>query len=265
MEGPQKEEDCPALLRDCAHWIDAWLGRMDCEEHWGSTTAANHIVPRCDGLPNAVGLIDTLLQHFSKRWADRGQFRHNPPGTKNWEWRPWQEGANEATKIEELLVRRAAMCGGSDWAYEIPTASGVYDNQGRRCNIDLAFRAGPNRVYTNDPPATQIYAALEHLSYACQWFLARKNSTKMGYGSVEDRSLRTATERREGRLGGTRAEQVLRVPPRTQFRPFRTRLGRRHRRNGAETNSRHPHEFPVRAVHRGGWLGGQLRSPSQHV
>jgi hypothetical protein len=176
------------LLEACEPWINSWLGRTGCREHYTTRTAANDVSKRNSTLSSGAALIGTLLQHFADRW----RAANRKPSQENWRWKPVKEGGEGS--VEVYLERQVVRYPAGDWVNAIPTASGTYDPKHGRCNIDLGFRDASRVTFfelkwaSNNP----LYAALELLAYACQWFLSKQFSVEMGYGSPSDESLRPA-------------------------------------------------------------------------
>lgn len=125
-------------------------------------------------------LVRTVI---ASNWLACNADANRDRSRQNWRWE-LQSQINPANRSPEVVLERAlAMAGksggSSDWANQIPVASGLVAGatDGRRA-IDLGLRSG-ERIYelielkiASDTP---LYAAVELLGYASLLLLARRN------------------------------------------------------------------------------------------
>jgi hypothetical protein len=125
-------------------------------------------------------LVHTVI---ASNWLACNADANRNRSRQNWRWE-LQSQISPANRSPEVVLERAlAMAGksggSSDWANQIPVASGLVAGatDGRRA-IDLGLRSG-ERVYelielkiASDTP---LYAAVELLGYASLLLLARRN------------------------------------------------------------------------------------------
>lgn len=101
---------------------------------------------------------------------------------ENWRWcQPQPQIAKHNSSPEVRLERAiAAAClraGRSDWANQVPVASGIMGSSAdRRRAIDLVHLVAPNHfefIELKIASDTPLYAAIEIIGYGCAWLLAR--------------------------------------------------------------------------------------------
>lgn len=112
-----------------------------------------------------------------------GRSRNALPSKQNWRWEPKPHRRPQNKSPEVNLEKRLVGLDVADWTNAIPTASGLFNDGGRRANIDLAWREGTQCGFielkwdSNHP----VYAAIEAVGYAMAWVQARIHADKMGY------------------------------------------------------------------------------------
>jgi len=135
-------------------------------------------------LPDHVDLADLVFGVISDNWIAGRAAENMTRSRQNWRW-SLQTYIGEANRSPEVMLERAvaAACeaaGSSDWANQIPVASGLIAGaRDNRRAIDLVHRRD-TRTYemielkiTSDTP---LYAAVELLGYASLWLLARRDT-----------------------------------------------------------------------------------------
>jgi hypothetical protein len=114
---------------------------------------------------------------------ERGGAAANRDRSKeNWRWLRLQPQIAAHNKSPEVMLERAiavacARTGRTDWANQIPVASGLIAGaaDGRRA-IDLVHRCGDRHfelIELKIASDTPLYAAIEIIIYGCIWLLAR--------------------------------------------------------------------------------------------
>ena len=130
---------------------------------------------------NGQLLCELVYNQLELRYLSR--LRQKPPSAKNWRWEPQLHLDEKNTSAELNLEKRLIRQCDSDWTNAIPTASGLFDDGGRKANIDLAVREGKTGAFmelkwnSNHP----VYAAIEMIGYAMSWIQARVRAESMDY------------------------------------------------------------------------------------
>ena len=173
------------ILRGCDEIIDRWLG---IDETWaGSPPRYGHKSTllqlqkeppkQLDGL----ALIKDLLNQITTNWNN--STRTVSPSNQNFRFNKQPIIAAGNPSLEKTLEKAIVRIAGDDWANQTPTCSGLVDDGGRHCNIDLTRRAGNHftfielKVDTNTP----LYAALEILQYGSVYAFSRQFMGQLGY------------------------------------------------------------------------------------
>lgn len=130
-----------------------------------------------------IDLAKAVYTIIASNWLASNADANRDRSRQNWRWE-LQTQISPANRSPEVVLERAVAracesAGSSDWANQIPVASGLVAGaaDGRRA-IDLGLRRG-ERAYelielkiASDTP---LYAAVELLGYASLWLLARRN------------------------------------------------------------------------------------------
>lgn len=114
-------------------------------------------------------------------WRAGGAGDNKERSQQNWRW-TLQPQIGEANRSPEVMLERAiasacAAAGRTDWANQIPVASGLIADasDGRRA-VDLARRHADGAIELIElkiASDTPLYAVVELLGYASAWLLAR--------------------------------------------------------------------------------------------
>lgn len=174
------------LLAGGDWWLKGWLGvsSLDTVAEGGMVLAAPHFDGRL--------LCELVYANLERRWRGRTRTDDRFPSSENWRWRriPTLSEGNPSAEVslEKLLIRTAD----DAWANAVPTASGLFDDGGRKANVDLAHRSGTRIAFVELKWASNhpVYAAFEVVGYALAWAQARLRAEEMGY--VADGVLRPA-------------------------------------------------------------------------
>lgn len=133
-----------------------------------------------DGRLLVAAIFETIRQNYLASNATANKDRSK----QNWRWHSLQPQTALHNRSPEVVIERAiaAACAAlnrTDWANQIPVASGLVEGAGdRRRAIDLARRHGEShfelielKIASDNP----LYAAVEIVGYACLWLLARND------------------------------------------------------------------------------------------
>ncbi len=140
-------------------------------------SALRHLAP-FDG----VALVATIHRTIADDHARGGASANKDLSCENWRWQVLQPRISAHNRSPEVRVERAiaAACqrlGRTDWANQVPTASGLLGpTRDRRRAIDLVRQRGPRHfelVELKIESDTPLYAAVEIIAHACLWLIAR--------------------------------------------------------------------------------------------
>lgn len=133
-----------------------------------------------DGRLLVAVIFETIRQNYLANNATANKDRSK----QNWRWHSLQPQIALHNRSPEVVIERAiaAACAAlnrTDWANQIPVASGLIQGASdRRRAIDLARRHGEShfelielKIASDNP----LYAAVEIVGYACLWLLARND------------------------------------------------------------------------------------------
>jgi hypothetical protein len=126
---------------------------------------------------------------------ERGDAAANRNRSKeNWRWQRLQpqiavHNASAEVVLERRIAAPCARTGRTDWANQIPVASGLIAGaaDGRRA-IDLVHRSGERHfeaIELKIASDTPLYAAVEIISYGCIWLFARANPPSLKSAILE--------------------------------------------------------------------------------
>lgn len=133
-------------------------------------------------VPDGLDLAGVVQKAVAANWDQGGAAANRDRSRQNWRWtlQPQIGSANRSPEVmlERAIARACADTNRSDWANQIPVASGLIAgaSDGRRA-IDLAQRVGQGAyqlIEMKIASDTPLYAAVELLGYASIWLLARK-------------------------------------------------------------------------------------------
>lgn len=133
------------------------------------------------GHQSAVDLAELVHRVISANWTAGRAGNNKERSGQNWRWmlQPQIGVANRSPEVvlERGIAGACARAGRSDWANQIPVASGLIQGaaDGRRA-IDLVHRHSVRRfefIELKIASDTPLYAAVELLGYASAWLLAR--------------------------------------------------------------------------------------------
>lgn len=129
-----------------------------------------------------VDLPALVHEVISSNWLTSGAAANVNRSRQNWRWtlQPQIGAANRSPEVvlERAIAAASAAHGRTDWANQIPVASGLIVGaaDGRRA-IDLAQQRGDRHyelIELKVASDTPLYAAVELLGYASLWLLARQ-------------------------------------------------------------------------------------------
>lgn len=130
---------------------------------------------------SAVDLAELVHRVISANWTAGRAGDNKERSAQTWRWalQPQIGLANRSPEVvlERGIAGACARAGRSDWANQIPVASGLIEgaSDGRRA-IDLVHRDSDRRfelIELKIASDTPLYAAVELLGYASAWLLAR--------------------------------------------------------------------------------------------
>lgn len=158
-------------------WLKGWLGVSDLDTvaDGKNVLAAPHFDGRL--------LCELVFANLERRWRARTRTEGRRPSDENWRWQriPTLSEGNPSPEVG--LERRLIRTAGDTWANAVPTASGLFDDGGRKANVDLAHRFGAGIAFVELKWASNhpVYAAFEIVGYAMAWAQARLRAEEMGY------------------------------------------------------------------------------------
>lgn len=160
------------------------LGVASCR-HWSALLQLHRSCPSgFDG----TALVAALFEQISINWRSCLAARSRQPSTENWRWhRPKLDisPTNNSPEVafERAAVKAAVANGRTDWANQVPIASGIVAGDNRRA-IDLVYQRGQDafdllelKIGSDNP----LYAAIEILRYGLVWLLSRRDRVLLGY------------------------------------------------------------------------------------
>lgn len=134
-------------------------------------------------LPRHCDLANAVFDQVASNWACGNAAANRDRSKQNWRW-VLQTQISPRNKSPEVILERSiatacAKSGRTDWANQIPVASGLVDgaSDGRRA-LDLAHRKAPSKyemIELKIASDTPLYAAIEVLGYASVWLMARRD------------------------------------------------------------------------------------------
>ena len=140
-------------------------------------SALLHLAP-FDG----VAVIDTIHGTIADDYARHGASANRNSSKETWRWPSLQPSRRANTPGREVRLERAIAdacirLGRTDWANQVPTASGLLGpkRDRHRC-IDLIRRRGERHfelIELKIDSDTPLYAAVEIIAHACLWLIAR--------------------------------------------------------------------------------------------
>jgi hypothetical protein len=128
------------------------------------------------------GFVQAGYEVVADNWRRCRALGVSSKSAQNWRWRFPQTRIGAQNTSAELMLERAISeaCErvGSDWANQVPIASGVAGPYGeRRRAVDLVHRLAPAHFelielkVASDSP---LHAAIEIIGYCCVWLLSRE-------------------------------------------------------------------------------------------
>ena len=133
-------------------------------------------------IPDGLDLASLVYAVVSRNW-EWGKAADNCDRSKqNWRWslQPQIGAANKSPEVvlERAIAAACASTGRTDWANQVPVASGMIARASdRRRAIDLVERTGARTyqlIELKIASDTPLFAAVELLGYASIWLLSRK-------------------------------------------------------------------------------------------
>ena len=164
-----------SILSGCDNIVDKFFGKPKT----GYKTRTTYLRRGLEkGTGDACKLLRSLDKQMEENWKRRT--RDKPPSKENWRWeqRPDYKSCERGPEVP--LEREIVKAMGEDWANQIPTSSGLIDEDHDRArNIDLVHRSGPCEYTFFElkwESNTPIYAAIEILLRGSIYMFARRHS-----------------------------------------------------------------------------------------
>jgi hypothetical protein len=142
--------------------------------------SALHKLSAVDG----PALVDRLFRQIRANYNIGGASARKDRSRENWRWRSLHTQISQRNRSAEVVVERAiaaacAKLGRTDWANQVPVASGLIAGarDGRRA-IDLVRRRDKQHfelIELKIASDTPLYAAVEIIGYGCLWLIARSD------------------------------------------------------------------------------------------
>jgi hypothetical protein len=167
------------------------------ENHLGITntqswSALQDLIKSPPSVGQLVSMLEAMFAAIAHMW-DIGRAKTDRLASRqNWRFvlidRIGANNSSPEVTLERALARACKALGRSDWANQVPVASGVLDARShRRAAIDLVHRFDPNSyelVELKVGSDTPLHAALEIIRYGMLWILSRRDKRALGYGSI---------------------------------------------------------------------------------
>lgn len=134
-------------------------------------------------IPDDVDLAAMVYETIAANWLAGDADANKDRSRQNWRWtlQPQIGAENRSPEVvlERAIASACAAAGRTDWANQIPVASGlVVGASDGRCAIDLGQRRREGHyelIELKIASDTPLFAAVEILGYASLWLLARKD------------------------------------------------------------------------------------------
>lgn len=133
---------------------------------------------------DGVTVVREVFDLISRNYETAGSTENKDRSKQNWRWQSLQPQISMQNRSPEVVIERAiaSAClelGRTDWANQIPVASGLVRgaSDGRRA-IDLVRRHSAQHfelIELKVASDTPLYAAVEILTYCCLWLIARSD------------------------------------------------------------------------------------------
>ncbi len=134
------------------------------------------------GAVGGPALVEIVFQQIRVNYDVCGASARKDRSRENWRWPSLQpqicaHNCSPEVAVERAIAAACARMGRTDWANQVPVASGLIEGtrDGRRA-IDLVRRRGERhfeiielKIKTNTP----LSAAVEIIGYGCLWIIAR--------------------------------------------------------------------------------------------
>jgi len=133
---------------------------------------------------DGVTVVREIFDRISRNYDMAGAAENKDRSKQNWRWHSLQPQISPDNRSPEVVVERAiaSAClelGRTDWANQIPVASGLIRGAGDgRGAIDLVRRYSAKHfelVELKIASDTPLYAAVEIITYCCLWLIARSD------------------------------------------------------------------------------------------
>jgi hypothetical protein len=134
------------------------------------------------GAVDGPALVELVFRQIRVNYDIAGSSARKNRSRENWRWQSLQPQIAPHNRSPEVAVERAiaaacARMGRTDWANQVPVASGLMDGaSGGRRAIDLVRRRGERHfefIELKIDSDTPLYAAVEIIGYACPWIIAK--------------------------------------------------------------------------------------------
>ena len=132
----------------------------------------------------AVAFVDAIHAIIAANYLRGAASANKDLSRENWRWQSLQPRISDHNRSPEVVVERAiaaacARLGRTDWANQVPVASGLLGStRDRRRAIDLVRQRDKSHfelIELKIASDTPLHAAVEILSYACLWLIARND------------------------------------------------------------------------------------------
>lgn len=130
----------------------------------------------------AVAFVDAIHAIIAANHVRGAASANKDLSPENWRWQSLKPQISDHNRSPEVVVERAiatacARLGRTDWANQVPVASGLLGStRDRRRAIDLVRQRDKHHfelIELKIASDTPLHAAVEILSHACLWLIAR--------------------------------------------------------------------------------------------
>lgn len=153
-------------------------------------SALDTIATACPAPSTIAAMVERMFAQVSANWDQCRRVTARHPSGENWRWCSPVIGIVERNRspevvLERSIVRACVSSGRTDWANQVPVASGIVNStRHKRSAIDLihkhddgAFEFIELKISSDTP----LSAAVQLLQYGFIWLLSRRDRKSLGY------------------------------------------------------------------------------------
>jgi hypothetical protein len=184
----QISESASSLFAATPGIIENCLGLVN-TRHW---SALHGLVRNPPASEQIVSMVEALFAGVAGIWNSGRAKTNRRASGQNWRFvltgHIGEKNMSPEVTLERAVARACKSLGRSDWANQMPVASGVLDGRShRRTAIDLVHRFDSDTfefVELKVGSDTPLHAAIEIIQYAMIWILSRRETQSLGYADI---------------------------------------------------------------------------------